>query len=164
MQCISSRLEETKLNRSQGYDYPQDYDFWAAFLVGGMFLFIAALIYLDTIPFLVKAKSVQGTVIELVPKPNDSSERHFLKVVFREETTKRRFEFISSLSFSLTDYNEDERITVFYDPENPYNAKIGDFIDIFVVPTFFFLMGAFSCLLGFLQIRRRPKIKRKEEM
>jgi hypothetical protein len=148
------------LNRSHGYDYPQDYDFWVGYIVGGIFVLLAALLYLDTITFLVKAKSVQGTVIEL----NDSPGRHFLKVVFREETTKRRFEFISLLSFSLTDYNEDERVTVFYDSENPENAKIGDFIDLFVVPTFFFLMGAFSCLLGFLQIRSRPKIKRKEEM
>jgi len=146
MQCISSRLEETKLNRSHGYDYPQDYDFWIWYIVGGLLLLVAASSFLNTVLFLVKAKSVPGAVIELGDAP---------KVSFWEETRERRFEVISSPAFSLKAYNEDERITVFYDPENPENAKTGDFIDFFVVPTFFFLMGAFSCLWGFLLIRTR---------
>ena len=69
---------------------------------------------MDSIYFLVKAKSGPGTVIELGYAP---------KVAFWEDTRERRFEFISSLDFSLTTYNEDERITVFYDPENPGNKR-----------------------------------------
>jgi hypothetical protein len=151
MQCISSRLEEIELNSSRGYDYPQDYDFWIWYIIGGLLLLVAASSFLNTVLFLVKAKSVQGTVIEVVPIP-------------KRETTKRRFEFIPHSGFSLTDYNEDERITVFYDPENPENAKIGDFEELFLYGTIFFLLGAFSCLCGFLQIRSRHKIRRREEM
>jgi hypothetical protein len=131
---------------------------WTFVIVGSTFLLGAAILYLETIPFLVKSKSVQGTIIELVPKPNDSSERYFLKVAFREETTKRRYELISSRGFSLTDYNEDERIKVYYDPENPENAKIGDFIYFFVGPTLLFILGAHFFLCGFLAIRMRRKI------
>ena len=104
---------------------------------------------------------MQGTIIELVPKPNDSFERHFLKVVFREETTKRRFEFISSRGFSLTAHNEDERIKVYYDPENPENAKIEDFEELFAIPTITLLSGAFLFVIGFLLIRARRKIMRQ---
>ncbi len=156
------------MNSSRGYDYPQDYDFWIWYIIGGLLLLVAASSFLNTVLFLVKAKSVQGTVIEVVPIPKSRPQRDAFfcvtKVVFREETTKRRFEFIPHSGFSLTDYNEDERITVFYDPENPENAKIGDFEELFLYGTIFFLLGAFSCLCGFLQIRSRHKIRRREEM
>ncbi len=150
------------MNRRQGYKYQKV--LWTFVIAGSTFLLGAAILYLETIPFLVKSKSVQGTIIELVPKPNDSSERHFLKVVFREENTKRRFEFISSRGYSLTAYNEDERIKVYYDPENPENARIGDFKDFFVVPTFLSILGAHFFLCGFLAIRIRRKIMRQKEM
>ena len=88
------------MNRRQGSKYQKV--LWTFVIVGSTFLLGAAILYLETIPFLVKSKSVQGTIIELVPKPNDSSERYFLKVAFRGETTKRRYEFISSLSFNKT--------------------------------------------------------------
>ena len=153
MQFISSRQEEAKLNRSHGYDYPQDYDYWIWYILGGFLLFVAAILYLDTIPFYAKAKSVQGTVIELVP--DASLEGYAPKGTFWDENRERRFEVIFSLSYSLKGYNEDERVTVFYDPEKPENARIGDFIDFFVVPTFFFLIGVVSCLWGFILIRTR---------
>ena len=149
------------MNRSQGFAYQW---FLLVFVIGGsIFLLGAALLYLEAIPFLVKSKSVQGTIIGLVPKPNDSSERYFLKVVFREETTKRRYEFVSSLSFNKTAYNEDEKIKVFYDPKNPENARIGDLIGFFVVPTLFFILGAHFFLVGFFAIRIRRKILRQKK-
>ena len=156
MQCIALSLEETKLNRSQGYaNQPV---LWIFFIIGSIFLLGA----LNTLLFLAKAKSVPGTVIELVPKV--SLDGYFLyvpKVVFREETTRRRFEFISSLSSYPPAYNEDERITVFYDPDNPENAKIGDFRNLFAIPTILFLSAAFFFVIGFLLIRMRRKIIRQ---
>jgi hypothetical protein len=146
MQCISSRLEETKLNRSHRYAYQPD--FWIFLVVGSIFLLIAASLFLNTLLFPAKAKSVPGTVIELVP--NVGSDGYIPKVAFWEETRERRFEVSSSLGRSLTAYNEDERITVFYDPENPENAKIGDFTNLFAIPTILFFSGAFFFLCGFL--------------
>jgi hypothetical protein len=107
---------------------------------------------------------VPGTVIELVPKSNYSFDGYFLKVAFREETTKRRFEFISSESSYPPAYNEDERITVFYDPENPEDSRIGDCRNLFIVPTTLFPPGAFFFVFGFLLIRTRRKIIRQKEM
>ena len=154
------------MNRRQGYKYQKV--LWTFVIGGSIFLLGAASLYLNTLLFLAKAKSVPGTVIEVVPIPKDSPERHALfcvtKVVFREETTKRRFELIPHSGFSLTDYNEDERITVFYDPENPENAKIGDFEELFLCGTIFFLPGAFFFVIGFLLIRTRRKIMRQKEM
>ena len=130
-------------------------------IVGSLLIFVFAIAYLDNLLFLAKAKSVQGTIIELVPTPNDNLELHFLKVVFREETTKRRFEFVSSQGFSLTTHNEDERIRVYYDPENPANAKIEDLEELFAIPTITLLSGAFLLVIGFLLIRTRRKIMRQ---
>ena len=82
------------MNSSRGYDYPQDYDFWIWYIIGGLLLLVAASSFLNTVLFLVKAKSVQGTVIEVVPIPKSRPQRDAFfcvtKVVFREETTKRR--------------------------------------------------------------------------
>jgi hypothetical protein len=120
--------------------YAYQLEFWIFFIVGSVFLLIAASSVFNTLFFLVKAESVPGTVIDgYVPK-----------IAFREETTKRRFEFIPSLDYSLTTYNEDERITVYYDPENPGNAKIVDLTNIFTLPTFFSLLCALCFLCGLL--------------
>jgi len=150
------------LNRSQGYKYQKV--LWTFFvIVGTTLLIVSVFIFICNLLILATTKSVRGTIIELVPKPNDSLERHFLKVVFREETTKRRFEFISSQSFSPTAYNEDERITVFYDPENPEDAMIGDFRNFLAIPTFLFLFAVFFFFCTFLAIMIRRKIMRQTE-
>ena len=154
------------MNRLQRFAYHPD--FWIVtvverifLLVGSILILVFAIAHLDNLLFFAKAKSVQGTIIELVPKPNDSLEVHFLKVVFWEETTKRRFEFISSQGLSLTAYNEDERIKVYYDPENPENAKIEDIEELFAIPIITLLSGAFLFVIGFLLIRARRKIERQ---
>jgi hypothetical protein len=164
MQCISSRLEETKLIRRQGYKYQEI--LWTFVIVGSIALLGGAKLYLNSLLFLAKAKSVPGIVIELVPIPNVSSDGYVYapKVVFWEETTERRFEFLFSVGSNPPAYNEDERITVFYDPENPENAKIGDFSRLFLGPTILFLSGAFFFMCGFLLIRMRRKIIRQKEM
>jgi hypothetical protein len=166
MQCIALRLDETKLNRSLGYAYQKV--LWLLVIGGSIALLVGAGLFLNALLFLAKAKSVPGTVIELVPNPN-----HYVypggygcapKVGFWEETRERRFEFISSESSYPPAYNEDERITVFYDPENPENAKIGDFRNLFVMPTVLFLYGTFFFVIGSLLIRTRRKIMRLKEM
>jgi hypothetical protein len=132
-------LEETELYRPHRYEYQGE--FWVNFFIlGGLFLVIAAGLILNTLSFLVKAESVPGTVIN----------SYGPKIAFREETTKRRFEFSPSLVFSLTDYYEDERITVFYDPENPEDVKIEDYTNLFALPVILFLISAFFFLCGFL--------------
>jgi hypothetical protein len=149
MQCISLRLQETKLNRSQGH--ADKLGFGIFFIVGSIFLFVSAIAYLDTLLFLAKAKNVQGTVIGLVP--NVSSGGNVLyapKVTFWEETRESRFEFTPPLGLGQSAYTEDKRIKVFYDPENPENAKIGDFTNLFAGPTILFLTGVLCFLCGFL--------------
>ena len=167
MQCISSRLEETKLNRGQGYKYQKI--LWTFVIGGSIFLLGAASLYLNTLLFLAKAKRAQGIVIELVRKvSSDGSVLYAPKVVFWEETTERRFQLISSISSAHPAYNEDEKISVFYDPENPENAKIGDFehlfFHLFLLPTIAFFFGGFLFVIGFLLIRMRRKIIRQKEM
>jgi hypothetical protein len=163
MQCISSRLEETKLIRRQGYKYQEI--LWTFVIVGSIALLGGAKLYLNSLLFLAKAKSVPGIVIELVPIPNVSSDGYVYapKVVFWEETTERRFEFLFSVGSNPPAYNEDERITVFYDPENPEDAMIGDFRNFFAIPTFLFLFAVFFFFCTFLAIMIRRKIMRQTE-
>jgi len=153
------------LNRSQGN---ANQLVLRIFFIGSIFFLVySAGLFLENLLFFAKAKSVPGTVIEVVPIPTDSSEHHVFcatKVVFREETTERRFEFISSESLYPPAYSEDERITVFYDPENPENARIGDFRNLVVMPTVLFLYGTFFFMIGFLLIRTRRKIMRQKKM
>ena len=110
------------------------------FIPGGIFFVIAANLILSTLFFLVKAENVPGTVID----------SNGPKIAFREEITNRRFEFSPSLVWSTTDYYEDERITVFYDPENPRDAKIVDYTNLFALPVILFLISAFCFSCGFL--------------
>ena len=155
------------MNRIQILAYHPN--FWIVIVVENIFLIVgsililgSAIAYLHPLLFLAKAKSVPGTVIELVP--NVSSDGYASKVAFWEETRERRFEFISPWSLKFPAYNEDERITVFYDPENPENAHIGDFRNLFAIPTILFFPGVVFFKCGFLAIRIRRKIMRQKEM
>lgn len=155
MYCLGE--EETKLNESEGYTFKFKLVVWIFVLPSICFLVAGALWHIKTLLFLAQAKSVKGTVIEVVPISRDSPESRSLlrvtKVVFREETTKHRYELIPHSGFSVTDYNEDERITVFYDVENPRKAKIGDFEELFLYGTIIFLLGVVLFLCGWLLIR-----------
>ena len=131
-------------------------------LVASLLLIVSAIICINNLLFLAKSKSVQGTIIELVPKPNDSSERFFLKITYREETTKRRYEFISSLSVSATGYNEDEKIEVFYNRENLEEAKIGVYDGLLGVP-FMPIPILLLFVIGFYLIRTGRKIIRQKK-
>ena len=157
-------LKEIKLNRSRGSAYQKI--LWLFVIGGSITLLVGAGLFLNALLFLAKAKRVPGTVIELVPN-------HYVypggyacapKVGFWEETRKRRFEFISSESAYPPAYSEDERITVFYDPENPENAKIGDFRNLLVMPIVLFFYGMFFFVIGFLLIRARLSQMRQKEM
>jgi hypothetical protein len=149
--------EEAKLNQSEGYTFKFKLVVWIFVLPSICFLVAGALWHIKTLLFLAQAKSVKGTVIEVVPISKNNPESRSLlrvtKVVFREETTKQRYEFIPHSGFSLTDYNEDERITVFYEAENPKKTKIGDFEELFLYGTIILLLGAILFLCGWLLIR-----------
>jgi len=126
---------------------------------------LSAIIFIGNLISLATAKRVPGTVIEIVTNVNsDGYVSYALKVVFREDTTNRRREFISSWSSNPPAYNEDERITVFYDPQNPEKAEIGDFRNLFATPTSLFLFAVFFFFCTFLMIMIRRNIMRRNEM
>jgi hypothetical protein len=161
--------EETKLNALQRIAHQLVHWFFVSIgsillIAGSIMLIVSAIFFVDTLLFLFKAESVQGTIVELVPIPNDSLEPYYLKVAFREETTKRRFEFISSGHFSSKAYNEDEKINVFYDPKNPEDAKAGDSGELFEWKLIILFPGLFFFWVGFFFIRTGRKIIRPKKL
>ena len=52
-------------------------------------------------------------------------------------------------------YKEDERISVFYDPENPENARIGDWRNLFGLEIIFFIFGVGLFYVRFSLIKKK---------
>ena len=132
-------------------------------LAGSLLVIIIAIIGIDNLIFLSKAESVKGTIIEFVPKPNDRIERSYLKIEFREKNTKRRIEFISSISFRPKAYNVDDKIKVFYDPENPEDAETGT-DELLLGGAVLLIPAAFLFAIGFYFRKTGRKIVRPEKM
>lgn len=128
----------------------------------GLGLLIGALyLYLDKQTFLKNADVAQGTVKELHSYRSDNSVMYTPVIVF---STKKgeQIEFTSSVSSSPPSYHQGEKVKIFYESNDPYNAEINGFASLWLAPlilgilgTVFFLIGFFIFLTGYLSKKKK---------
>lgn len=103
--------------------------------------------YQSTASFIDSAEEGSGTVVGLVRSGSDD-------VTYRPEVAFTTIEgeevrFISTTGSSPPSYNVGDKVTVLYEPQNPINAEIKDFVSLWLGPLvvggmgfIFFLVGA----------------------
>ena len=128
----------------------------AAVLAGAFYL------YQDKQEFLKRAHTVQGTVVDLIPKRSDNSTTYAPVVSFK---TKKGEEitYTSSVSSNPPSYNEGETVEILYDPSDPKDASINGFASLWLGPLILGIFGTVFFLIGFFIILFH-KLKQKKKV
>ncbi|RZJ47761.1 MAG: DUF3592 domain-containing protein [Flavobacterium sp.] len=113
-----------------------------ALLIGAFFL------YQNKKSFLEKAITVEGTVTELLPSRSDNSTTYKPVVTFTTKDDKK-IEYTSSVSSNPPSYHVGEKVEIFYDPADPYDADINGFFSLWLAPLILGIMGSIFFLIGF---------------
>ncbi|WP_433832145.1 DUF3592 domain-containing protein [Flavobacterium anhuiense] len=110
------------------------------FCIIGLVLLVQALIvFYEKISFIEKANVAQGIVLD--SSSNDKT--------FAAFTTKGGKQITFSSYNNFGGYDAGKSIEVFYDPENPYNAKINSFSVLYLGVLILALMGSVFFVTGF---------------
>jgi hypothetical protein len=122
-------------------------------LVGSFF------IYRHTSSFLKVAKKSQGVVIKLVPKRGSKGSTTYSPMIKFKTQKGDEFSFVGNTSSNPPSYHRGDKVDIFYNPQNPKNAKISSFVSLWLLPLILFGMGSVFTLIGifgrFVSSRRR---------
>lgn len=88
-----------------------------------------------------------GTVVELVPSGSGSSPRYRARVEFATPTGTR-VRFLSSISSNPPPARVGEHVDVRYHPDNPHDATINTYWQVWFLPTLLGIIGAPFLLVG----------------
>ncbi|MEM7799101.1 MAG: DUF3592 domain-containing protein [Chloroflexota bacterium] len=125
-------------------------------LIGLILLSIGGFLWYRQTQFLERARETEGLVVDLVPNDNMYAPvvRFFLpngdEVVFR-----------SSISSNPSRYAVEDQVTVFYDPERPSDARIGNWFDLWFASLLLSIMGGIFSVVGiiiFVAVRRSERL------
>jgi Protein of unknown function (DUF3592) len=121
---------------------------WLLFpIVGGVFFVVGVVILVDTARFVSEADRATGTVIDLSRSVDEEGSVTFSPVVRFTTAQGRTIEFVSSSSSSSPPQQGDD-VEVLYDPDDPGDARLAGFFDLWFLPVAFTVLGAAACAIG----------------
>lgn len=145
-------------------------------VVGIVLLVLGAWRYQSTKSFIASASVAEGEVVELVRKESTQrstgAQRGTRSVtfapLFRFRTADgQEIEVISNLGSNPPSHRPGDLVSVYYDAEDPYNARIDSFMDLYFLALMFGGMGALFFLIGggmlgfaVLKSRRAQQLRR----
>ena len=116
-------------------------------LIGGMMMFIGMGMIGNTVLFVSNSLTTKGRVVALhwqYVTGSDAS-RPVIEFVSEKENTIR---FSPNISSNPPMYDIGEIVEVIYDPQNPQNANIDQFLILWLSPLTIFLVGVGMVTLG----------------
>ena len=102
-------------------------------LIGILLLALSFFFEQKTTAFIAKAVKADGVVSDMVRSYSNRSYSYAPVVRFVARDGKK-IEFKSSVSSNPPSYRIGQKVTVFYDPENPQTAKINSFMSLWALP------------------------------
>ncbi|MBE8726537.1 DUF3592 domain-containing protein [Flavobacterium hungaricum] len=135
------------------------------FLIIGLIALGGALyLYQNKREFLDKAITVQGTVKELISSRSKNSTTYKPLVSFITKDGKQ-IEYTSSVSSNPPSYEVGEKVEIFYDPADPYDADINGFASLWLGPLVLGILGIIFFSIGFsIILFGRMKQKKIEDL
>lgn len=95
--------------------------------------------------FLKTAQKSEGMVVELSRHSSGasikSSGNYFYPVVKFKTLGGKEIEFVSSAGANPAEYEVGDKVSVFYDPLRPHQAKINSFLDVWLFPVISLFLG-----------------------
>jgi hypothetical protein len=124
------------------------------FAVGVVALLVGLVTLVFTVRFIQRAEHATGTVIELSRETDSDGEVTFYPVVRFETAEGREIEFKSSSGSSPPSHSEGDRVDVLYDPDDPHDARLSGFFDLWLFPIVGFALGVVFIVVS-LFVRRQ---------
>lgn len=143
------------------------------FLLVGIGLLVAAGIFAErTNRFVGQALTTSGEVVDLVRSRSSSSSSGTRNYTFKPRVRfsapdGRSIEFLSSVGSNPPGFAIGEQVKVLYDLADPTDARIDDFVSLWLIPLIFggigavfFIVGAIMAVLPWFAGRRKQKLER----
>lgn len=141
--------------------------FWIFVVIGVVILIASRWIATNAYEFTEHALRTQGTVVELqqAESKRSSNKRRssvYYPIVTFSTSDGQNITFRESVGTNPPAYEQGETVDVLYLPDNPNDARIKDWLSLWLLPTVFFSFGALSFLFGCigLWIMRRNEKRR----
>jgi hypothetical protein len=124
-------------------------------LVGIILLIGSVFSFTSTKTFLKNSIATNGTIVEVVMEKSTQTQKghvtyyykYYPKVSFAANDGNE-YTFVSNIGSNKSPYSPGQGVKVLYDQKNPQNAKINKFIDIWLGPLLFFIIGLAFLILG----------------
>lgn len=113
-----------------------------ALLVGGVIAFVY------TKRFVSGAERATGTVIDLSSRTDSDGDVTYHPVVRFTTAEGRTVQFVSSSGSSPASESEGDRVEVLYDPDDPEDAKLSGFFDLWLWPLALGGLGGMAVFFG----------------
>jgi hypothetical protein len=122
-------------------------------VLGVVFLVVAVVTFVLTLRFVAGAERVTGTVTDVSRETDSEGEVLFYPVVRFTTAEGRTLEFRSSTGSSSPPQPGD-RVEVLYDPDDPQDARLSGFFDVWLLPIVFGFIGVVASTVSLVAIRR----------
>lgn len=115
--------------------------------VGFLLFSMAVIMYVRIRLFIKTAQAVKGTVIEMVYRRKSTSNRGggYLAIYQFRTIDGKKIKAKDSLSRNPPQFQVGQEIDVLYNPENPHNARINKWLNLYFLPV---LLGGLGLLFG----------------
>lgn len=145
---------------------PQAFLFWIKVglaAMGAIFLAVSVGVGITTVSFVSDAKRADGVVIDLVWRSGSKGGSTAAPVVSYEVDGKT-YQFTSSTGSRPPAYDVGETVKVLYDPKAPADGRIDSFMELYMFPLIFGLLGlaesAAVAIWVAIERRARQRIER----
>lgn len=131
------------------------------FLAAGIALLVAAAVaFVLKLRFVAEAERATGTVVDMSRSVDSEGTVLFQPIVRFTTPAGQEIEFVSPVASSPPSADVGDRVEVLYDADDPHDAELSGFFNLWLVPFVFGFLGVvFSslALFGLLLMHRRSK-------
>jgi hypothetical protein len=110
-------------------------------LLGGFFLLTGVFLYIRTKNFIGKAQEVKGTVIQMVYSEDSEGGGGYAPIYQFKTLEGQDIEIQDGLSSNPPRFKVGQDVKVLYDPENPRNARLNKWLNLYFLPILFGGLG-----------------------
>ena len=120
----------------------------SAILIGitVILIVVAILFFMRTRDFLEGSLSAEGVVVDFGTRYQDGS-TYYHPIIEYDMPNGEMIVFQSSTGSKPAAYDVGEEVQIFYDPEDPQDARIDDWLDLYLVT---FILGLMAFIFGIL--------------
>ena len=130
--------------------------------VAAVLVVVAAVVAVSTARFVANAERTEGTVIDL-SRSEDSEGSVTYSPVVRFTVEGRTIQFTSS-SGSSSPPSVGDRVEVLYDPDDPHDARLSGFLDLWLFPLVAGAIALIASVIGVVFLRRTRRPISKEDV